>query len=822
MSEPLPTRPWPTLSAIDRDHESGILYEEERQQWLRQHPHVVPQTAKRSRNKNQRAFPDRGPGMAKGLRDIAERGAARRNGTAVNKNDVFTKPLPPIPPQEAPRPTTTVGQDDVSQGHGRDINKMSAYYVLNRTDMQGHHGNASFAQKEASEPAIEVGQKAVGYGTVHSSEKMKPNLLLEECKLQGYDDETPFIQPNGSEPLLPPFSYHDFNAQASYDNGSSAFQGLAPSAGPTFEAPDAQASTSPPRYGYSSTSWYEASPTGHKSSPEAQGAVTRSATPVPEIKQEDQPNAVEKAMDELIAILDQEQEKYRLAREKRDAENASSAYRFAPPIQRLRISTMRTNIRDTGLLTSSFAKLRVLCRLCTPRLLSHPLASCGRRLRFLPFIPPGYWSLDESEPETAASEFEFDHRCSASDAPLQESPTSPVPAPLSPERRPSFIREYSYAGAPRVGIDPSDVPHDPRLMEVNFRPDYDSSPDSPAWLREYRAAMAYVEVPPLSLEPRQSNVTENKTTFTMNVPIRDVSQHQTTVHGSESTNGEHSCAASIVCKESSASKTLSNATMDRVTQSPDAYSSEGSEDSRGTKRKRHTKNLFGKKGYLEDNEEPRERKFRRLKEAIGKGHSTLGSIKGMFWDDNRALISSSKPSIVTENTAPITLNTDMQSILYAEIENMITHAANEFLMKEYYDGRLTHSSLNRVKKRWERKHMPGVPQFRFDQTTQYKIIKANRKRLQFGEPSRCTLGVDTILADWKRICKNMSIRTFVAPDSVIKKQIHDILNLLEILKADKCHIELIMALNAHVRGELMKHEIMKQYRDAQNSGISPS
>jgi hypothetical protein len=33
--------------------------------------------------------------------------------------------------------------------------------------------------------------------------------------------------------------------------------------------------------------------------------------------------------------------------------------------------------------------------------------------------------------------------------------------------------------------------------------------------------------------------------------------------------------------------------------------------------------------------------------------------------------------------------------------------------------------------------------------------------------------VDTILADWRRICKNMSIRTFVAPDSVIKKQIHD-------------------------------------------------
>jgi hypothetical protein len=34
-------------------------------------------------------------------------------------------------------------------------------------------------------------------------------------------------------------------------------------------------------------------------------------------------------------------------------------------------------------------------------------------------------------------------------------------------------------------------------------------------------------------------------------------------------------------------------TIGRVTQSPDVCISEGSEDSRGTKRKRYTKNLFG-------------------------------------------------------------------------------------------------------------------------------------------------------------------------------------------------------------------------------------
>lgn len=186
------------------------------------------------------------------------------------------------------------------------------------------------------------------------------------------------------------------------------------------------------------------------------------------------------------------------------------------------------------------------------------------------------------------------------------------------------------------------------------------------------------------------------------------------------------------------------------------------------------------------------------------------------------MISATKPSIVTENTATITLNPDVQSILYAEIENMITQAANEFLMKEYYDGHLTISSLNKLKRTWESKNMPGVPQFRFDQFTQYKLISENRDHLSFGDTGDNNLTSAIILRNWKGICKHMSIRTFVSPDSVVKKDIHDILYLLRLLNAERCHIELIMALNAHVRGELEKHEVMRRYRDTQNSGSSRS
>ncbi|OQD71250.1 hypothetical protein PENPOL_c001G08765 [Penicillium polonicum] len=915
MSQYPPVRPWATLTTIDREDKRWIYYEEERQEWLRQHPHVVPQTAKRSRNMNQRAFADRGPSMAEGLRDIAERGAARRNGTPVNKNDVFTKPLPPIPQQEEPQPATTVGQEGVPQGSGPEINKMSIEYVLDRSNMQGHH-EPSFAQQEDSQPA---GQKAVVDGSVHSSEKMKLNLLLEECKLPKYDDETPSIQPNASEPALPPFSYHYHDTQASYANHSSDFHRLdhaVPCATPAFEAPYAQANSRPHYDGYSPTSWYEASPTGHQSSSDAPIAVVPGNTPVSEIKQEDQFTEVGANFEELIALINQAKENYRLASENHNPGSSDSTYRLAPPNSasvdiyyadqpsgpgfQTRDSFIRTAecplFAGPGTIREATPKTPVWSP--TPDPLPSQRISYSAYRQAHPdssplFVSPGttheatpttpspppspcyapypcvkkgccYWTDSESESEsksdsdsepeiTASAEPQFHQECSSSnvplqeppvlhssapqaaslqgeftwrsdtfdgidtgvavplawdyttpDLPLQDSPTYPPPAPPSPEPRPNGLPRVYYTDAPRVGIYPSDIPLDPRLTGVHFRGDYVSS-----------RARTNMDNDNHSLVPQQLNVTKKNPTFTMDVPIHDVSQHQAAIHVSESTNGEHSRAASFIDNEPNVNNTSRNATASRITESPDAYSSSSSDGSPG-KRKRFTKNLFGKNGYLDDNEGPRNKRFRFLRGAVKKGHST---IKGMFWDQDRALISSSKPSIVTENTATITLNPDVQSILYAEIENMITQAANEFLMKEYYNGNLSTGSLSKLKRDWEGMNMPGVPQFRFDQFTQYKLIISNRHRLNFG---RTNINVTTILSNWEKICKHMSIRTFVAPDSVVKKDISDILHLLQLLKADERHIELIMALNAHVHGELKKHEMMKRYRDTQNSGNSRS
>ncbi|KAJ5952597.1 uncharacterized protein N7479_011010 [Penicillium vulpinum] len=889
MSQSPPAHHWEAPSVIDRDDESVVFYEDERQQWLQQHPHVVPHTAKRGANKNQRTMADRGPSMAEGLRGIAARGTAHRNGNAVNKNDVSTKPLPPIPQEEVPQPATTVGQNKLSQDSGDNINKMSIYYVLDKSDMQGHQDETPSSQQGASKPVTEVSQKAVVNGPVHS-EKMNPRLLLEECKLSGYDDETPSIQPRELEETLPPIAYVpqiDYNSQASYAN----------------------------HYGHTPTSWYEASPIRHEFSLDPQVAVARSATPEPEIKQEfdeptipmteiDQENACSKrvghTMQELLALIKQEKENCRLANEDHKAESPPSAY--------------STGIRYADQVLEPYYQAPDFV---IPRPESPAYASPGNIRESTAAIPAWtpswwspspspapshcpkgccWWSEDEFDPETTASSArlqespvvpssplfvpletgptwdsknsnEFDVQTTASseygspilssphfsplqaghdwdssnhddegdtgitvplghafvwdhtmpDPPLLDSPSSPVQAPCF-EHPPSDSSGHSYVDALRVGISPTEsIPHDPRLTTLTFRPRYMSSSTSyPRWLRPN-----HVDNVEQSASEQLNSITQNST-FTMNIPIRDVSQHHPAVQmSSESTNGRHSRAASFVNNETNARNFSRNATPGRTSRSPDGSSSEGSEDSRGTKRKRFTKTLFGKKGYLDNNEGPRDKKFKFLKGAIQKGHSTLGSIKGMVWDHNRALINVPKPSIVTENTAPINLSTNVQSLMYAEVENMITHAANEFLMKEYYNGHLTTNSLNKLKKNWEKQCMPGVPEFRFDQTTQCELISANIDHLSFGQASN-GLSPNIILGNWKKICKNMSIRTFVAPDSVVKRHIHDIVDVLEILKADECHLELIMALNAHVHGELMKAQVMQQYRNTQNSASSGS
>ena len=137
-----------------------------------------------------------------------------------------------------------------------------------------------------------------------------------------------------------------------------------------------------------------------------------------------------------------------------------------------------------------------------------------------------------------------------------------------------------------------------------------------------------------------------------------------------------------------------------------------------------------------------------------------------------------------QSTIPISLNPPIQAMLYSELEVMIFVSANVFLVEQYHEGRLSSESIKRIKNYWGSKNRPSVVEFRFDQATQQRLIMENKRSLRFhGESSTNPVLLSSNLHNWKAIVKEMSIRTFCAPDSMIRKHMHDVYKLLDMLGA---------------------------------------
>ncbi|KAE8354178.1 hypothetical protein BDV28DRAFT_156408 [Aspergillus coremiiformis] len=135
-------------------------------------------------------------------------------------------------------------------------------------------------------------------------------------------------------------------------------------------------------------------------------------------------------------------------------------------------------------------------------------------------------------------------------------------------------------------------------------------------------------------------------------------------------------------------------------------------------------------------------------------------------------------------TIPISLGPPMQAMLYSELEVMICVSANKFLVQQCQEGRLPGESVKKIKEFWGSKNRPQVVEFQFDQATQQRLITENKKSLRFyGESSTNPVLLNSNLHNWKAIVKEMSIRTFCAPDSVIRKHLHEVYKLLDMLGA---------------------------------------
>ncbi|KAL4756397.1 uncharacterized protein BDW70DRAFT_164541 [Aspergillus foveolatus] len=209
----------------------------------------------------------------------------------------------------------------------------------------------------------------------------------------------------------------------------------------------------------------------------------------------------------------------------------------------------------------------------------------------------------------------------------------------------------------------------------------------------------------------------------------------------------------------------------------------------GSVRSSH-KQLFGNKGWLgctADLEAPLP-KLPKYKSLIGLGKKFKQHVEGIASDMAKAhplaFQMTHQSKIMPTSTVSVSLDAAAQSKLYSEMEMMICVSANQFLMQEYAGGRISEESIKRINKFWGSKNRPGVVEFQYDQATQRQLILSNIRTLHFnGESSTNPVALHSNLHNWKAIVKEMSVRTFCAPDSVIRKHMHDIQKLLDMLGA---------------------------------------
>lgn len=103
-------------------------------------------------------------------------------------------------------------------------------------------------------------------------------------------------------------------------------------------------------------------------------------------------------------------------------------------------------------------------------------------------------------------------------------------------------------------------------------------------------------------------------------------------------------------------------------------------------------------------------------------------------------------------------------------------------MNEYRNSRMSVDSLKKVTDFWKSKGRPQVVEFHYDQSTQRDLIVANQKTFCFYGPNAGDpLKVHAMLYAWKTNAREMAVRTFCYPDSMIRKHIRDAFVILDFL-----------------------------------------
>jgi hypothetical protein len=119
-----------------------------------------------------------------------------------------------------------------------------------------------------------------------------------------------------------------------------------------------------------------------------------------------------------------------------------------------------------------------------------------------------------------------------------------------------------------------------------------------------------------------------------------------------------------------------------------------------------------------------------------------------------------------------------------ELELMLVHTGNCFLMTQFSQGRIAVDSIKKIVDTWKNKGRPIVIEFMYDQATQRELVAANQHNFRFhGGRAGDEIRINSMLYNWKQVANLMSIRTFCTADTVLLKLLFDIEQMLELLGA---------------------------------------
>jgi hypothetical protein len=138
-----------------------------------------------------------------------------------------------------------------------------------------------------------------------------------------------------------------------------------------------------------------------------------------------------------------------------------------------------------------------------------------------------------------------------------------------------------------------------------------------------------------------------------------------------------------------------------------------------------------------------------------------------------------KPTVLSVSLGP-----PEQARIYMEVELMLAHTANSFLMTQFSHGRMAMDSIKKTVDSWKAKGRPTVLEFMYDQSTQRDLIAVNQHNFRFyGEKAGDKVRINTTLYNWRQVASFMTLRTFCDADTVILKLLFDIEQILHLLGA---------------------------------------